>query len=687
MVTQIGDIILIDTDFLSSVQAGSLREFLELIDDGKREFKISTAVLEQELGINKRDIVEEWVDSLGGRFERINPVVNPDDLENPRYNPKNNPGQLGDVGYKKWLDEVADRNLSYTILTNDSELAEFGRDLDHVSPVGRTGSFLSHRFLISDEALRAESLGDNSFKDKYNRIAFDPNDGLARGVGEEAEKAKIKNKYLPNAEAVNSSRFSELPQQRLIDFSEGSQVPNDGVNEPGRFLKRFFSEKFLEGLSALGEASKTLPAIGLAFSAFFLASDYAEASTLYEETPDDPSKGNRFLVEFLFETLGGTVFGAAGFFAGSGVFSLALAVGGGIAGSLLGKQLGGYLYDQFPTFFDKAIADIWQYAQDIGGALGEGIDLASAFFERIFSPFTVDEEDGDEEAQFIIADRFGEVFGGSGDDFLLGISPEFVFKDALINPNEPEPAEGEKDTRVRAETDLRLTLDGGTGDDTIITLGGTGAITVGGEGRDFLFNTSEFGEIYGDTISGLDNDGNPLDHTGSNNADTFWYWPGTFIKDAQPNDRITLFGLPLVGGSNAVGGVAAGDGSLALDFFNFSFAYGSTFSGQLLIINRLAQILGIGPSLGPTTPLGTQVVENYDFGGFSDETYGRAAPGDLGLTFRIFLPLDRALEGVVISLFNAVWGSLFTVLDAAEQLAKLNLFFFIPPQPSRKFCY
>ena len=286
----------------------------------------------------------------------------------------------------------------------------------------------------------------------------------------------------------------------------------------------------------------------------------------------------------------------------------------------------------------------------------------------------------------------GQVFGREGDDWLVSYNPDFLQKGDYLLESDRDKAEANKtrpeDDQIEitgpiADRDYRLTLDGGKGDDYIITLGGTGAITVGGEGRDFIFNTSAFGQIYGDTISGMDAEGNPLDHTSSENADTFWYWPGTFIQDVQPNDRITLFGIPLVGGSNSIAGIPAGDGSAALDFFSFGTYYTSGTSGQLAITNLFARYLDIGPE----GLEGVQIVENYDFGGFSDESYGRAAPGDLGLTFRIFLPADRALEGVVISLFNAVWGSVFAIIDAAEQLAKLNLFFFIPPQPSRKFCY
>ncbi|MCP4181695.1 MAG: hypothetical protein GY761_00005, partial [Hyphomicrobiales bacterium] len=146
----------------------------------------------------------------------------------------------------------------------------------------------------------------------------------------------------------------------------------------------------------------------------------------------------------------------------------------------------------------------------------------------------------------------GEVLGLSGDDILVGLFPDYIEQGTAIGA---EPAEGEEDTRPVAETNLRLTLNGGEGDDYLIALGGTGAILVGGEGRDFLFNTSFKGQMYGDTIDGVGQS-----TSGTEDSDVFWYWPSTFIMDAQPNDILQMFGWPLLGGSNSVAGIYAGDG-------------------------------------------------------------------------------------------------------------------------------
>ena len=219
---------------------------------------------------------------------------------------------------------------------------------------------------------------------------------------------------------------------------------------------------------------------------------------------------------------------------------------------------------------------------------------------------------GGEGNDWLFHSGFGEALGLAGDDVLIGLFSEFVTKGTPIGP---EPAEGAEDTRRIAETDLRLTLDGGEGDDWLIALGGTGAILVGGEGRDFLFNTSFKGQLYGDTLDGVGQS-----TSGTQDSDVFWYWPSTFIMDAQPNDILQMFGWPLLGGSNSVAGIYAGDGSLAIDWLNWTVFYGASKSGQLLIFNAIAMALGIGGGTDEDPfPAGVMVVEDYDFGGWKDK--------------------------------------------------------------------
>lgn len=246
--------------------------------------------------------------------------------------------------------------------------------------------------------------------------------------------------------------------------------------------------------------------------------------------------------------------------------------------------------------------------------------------------------------------RFGVIDAGDGNDLIVVRSPDYIFAGEPLHPGNPDSAV--------AGQDLRMEIHGGDGDDRIIVVGGTGAVTVGGYGRDVIFNASAYGQLYGDTIDGVG-----VSTSGTQDSDVFWYWPGTFIMDAQPNDQLQLFGLPLLGGSNSVAGVYAGDGSLAIDWLLPFVFYGYTVGGQLLVFNSLFHSLGIGPE----GLEGTMIVENYDFGGWKSESWGVPAAGDLGMTFRII----SGQGSKEISNWHAVWGHLMTFLNAMSDYAKV----------------
>ncbi|MCP4128104.1 MAG: hypothetical protein GY753_13710, partial [Gammaproteobacteria bacterium] len=202
--------------------------------------------------------------------------------------------------------------------------------------------------------------------------------------------------------------------------------------------------------------------------------------------------------------------------------------------------------------------------------------------------------EGTDADDVLVHDGWGEARGGKGDDILIGWRPEYKAKGDPLFEEEGSPL---------AIKEERLVLNGEEGDDYIIALGGTGAILVGGEGRDFLFNTSFKGQMYGDTIDGVGQS-----TSGTEDSDVFWYWPSTFIMDAQPNDILQMFGWPLLGGSNSVAGIYAGDGSLAIDWLNWTVFYGATKSGQLMVVNAVAAALDIGARDGDPFPAGTMVV-------------------------------------------------------------------------------
>ncbi|MCP4183908.1 MAG: hypothetical protein GY761_11430, partial [Hyphomicrobiales bacterium] len=168
---------------------------------------------------------------------------------------------------------------------------------------------------------------------------------------------------------------------------------------------------------------------------------------------------------------------------------------------------------------------------------------------------------GNEENDVLFHFGSGKVFGRAGDDWLVSYGPDYITAGEYLLESDRDKAEANKSrsegdqleiTGPVAEKDYRLELDGGEGDDNLVVLGGTGAVTLGGPGRDFLFNTSFKGQMYGDTIDGVGQS-----TSGTTDSDVFWYWPSTFIMDAQPNDILQMFGWPLLGGSNSVAGIYA----------------------------------------------------------------------------------------------------------------------------------
>jgi Ca2+-binding RTX toxin-like protein len=193
---------------------------------------------------------------------------------------------------------------------------------------------------------------------------------------------------------------------------------------------------------------------------------------------------------------------------------------------------------------------------------------------------SIDGGAGDDEIYMINAS--GSAKGGAGNDILVGNAPVVVKSGELVNkedregknqPNVPSELRG-KVVKPVAETDLQLRLDGGEGNDWLVVGRGEGAKTIGGLGRDFIYNTSNGGEIYGDSETGtyekpvigpdgkpvLNADGTPkttptqVEDT-EENADNIWYAPNTVVKDAQHHDVLKFYGLTLTGG-NAEGGVA-----------------------------------------------------------------------------------------------------------------------------------
>lgn len=181
------------------------------------------------------------------------------------------------------------------------------------------------------------------------------------------------------------------------------------------------------------------------------------------------------------------------------------------------------------------------------------IELAASFFEDFLAglPEFIAAEgnvraDGNDGIQFIygsgnaaihgnggndhlIHTGYGLASGGHGDDELLGLFPEFVKKGTPLDPDNPGGAVSEED--------LHLELDGGPGDDIIVTLGGNQPIIVGGEGDDTIVPFSSGAVVF----------------TGEG-ADAVHFAPNILVADAGADDRIYMGARALTG---ATGGINA----------------------------------------------------------------------------------------------------------------------------------
>jgi hypothetical protein len=134
-------------------------------------------------------------------------------------------------------------------------------------------------------------------------------------------------------------------------------------------------------------------------------------------------------------------------------------------------------------------------------------------------------------------------------------------------------ASGSYGDPVSANNDLQLKIDGGEGDDYIFANDGDRAVTIGGLGRDWIYNTSAGGIIWGDIENSLTRadgsrfavlDGQTVEIADDkSNADTFWFASDVTIMDAQGADRLKLYGITLTGGDTT-----ATTAALTLGAFN-----------------------------------------------------------------------------------------------------------------------
>ncbi|WP_299288283.1 tandem-95 repeat protein [uncultured Tateyamaria sp.] len=421
------------------------------------------------------------------------------------------------------------------------------------------------------------------------------------------------------------SSFDKIPKRVL-------ELITNNIDEAGKL-----------GVFGLGITVGTLVALGASAST-------AQAAPTYDET--QPVNENK---ELLAEIVAGVVSGLSGAVAAAlagvasfGLLTLPAAIAASIAGDVAGRAMANAFYALFPEAGNAAaealapllasaastaaglanaavnfVSDVFEYtkekATDLvvgkdglfgleGPLFAEGKPLAFAreFLEDnnllnekgewTFDGFDTIVE-GDDEGNLVVHEGWGEARGNGGDDILVGFKPIYYEKgDALY----------EGDNSPIAEKEERLVLDGGAGDDWVVTIFGERAVTIGGNGRDWIFNTSYRGDIYGDTIDGQSPDGTDLE--GSENSDNIWWYNQTTMWDPSPNDVLKFWGVPLVGGTNnlplglgqggildSAGGVtsfATMTSPLYFDYFLPFINYMQFSDGNMYVVNAFRNFFG-----------------------------------------------------------------------------------------------
>jgi hypothetical protein len=257
---------------------------------------------------------------------------------------------------------------------------------------------------------------------------------------------------------------------------------------------------------------------------------------------------------------------------------------------------------------------------------------------------------------------YGDAYGGAGQDIVVGFSQRSLKKGDVLKPwlnelaDERDAYNKSVDTENQArsaagrplldrlptlsrsplaDADKSLLLDGGEGNDIVFAIGnnllsysGADVTTAGGLGRDWIYNTSKEGILWGDVANSfVVNGGQKLGYfrkadgsvikdavateefrgyvvdvqieieneqgetetqtvkaiaeikDDASNADVFWFASGTTIMDAQEHDRLKLFGITLTGGDTTLTSAA-----LALSVFAGPIA-GAGVAGAAAAVN------------------------------------------------------------------------------------------------------
>jgi len=339
---------------------------------------------------------------------------------------------------------------------------------------------------------------------------------------------------------------------------------------------------------------------------------------------------------------------------------------------------------------------------------------------------------GNELNNWLVHRGAGEVYGDAGNDALVGWFGEVIHKgealDRATREHERAAEEAYKEavrhgdpTAVkpvptpdvdRADEDYHLLLDGGAGKDWVIAIGGEEVTTAGGLGRDWIYNTSSGGEIWGDVKGSVNlggghyayfENGQQVDIAdGHDNSDNFWYAPDVTIMDAQHSDVLKFYGLPLTGGDanggliglgiNGLAGAAIGlanaaQGNLSdwtkgvyfdhlFPWMTYQFQRNADGNLDLYITNQFDQVFRAffsipgftdAPSDGPLH--GYMKVANVDVIGsrLGALQFGLEDQGSLGMVFRAVNPLQMLLP--ILNLVPGAIGAALYYSVYADTLA------------------
>ena len=250
--------------------------------------------------------------------------------------------------------------------------------------------------------------------------------------------------------------------------------------------------------------------------------------------------------------------------------------------------------------------------------------------------------------------RYGEIWMGGGDDIAYVEDAEYVFAGEMVgNDDDLDDPLGHS---AKAGEDMWLEIHGEDGNDVLIARGGEGARLFGEAGRDFLFSTAYKSQLYGGFVDG-----------GDGETDVFWYHPGVFIMDAEKDDILQMYGVPLTGGSNSLFGFEAYSQKIAWDFFVPFVWYGFSTANQLIVASMIHDITGANEEFpDPEGVLAnSMIVENFEFGEFKDTWLGRTDKSSLNMYFRII-----GGDELEIPTFLSVWGQIGYYIDKLWALAK-----------------